>query len=129
MQKIKYPHILITIMASTTNKNTPGNYAAEQKLFQDHLDYQQYVSYGKTEATYLPGTGLLAGKVFHDNFTANYIEVEGFLRGTGMSNLVNPRPEVTPEKIEMKSLAIHEKLPVLLPRDLVIDHNQRPQWS
>jgi hypothetical protein len=116
-------------MASTTNKNTPGNYAAEQQLFQHHLDYQQYANYGKTDTTFLPGTGLLAGKVFHDNFSTNFIEVEGFLRGTGMSNLVNPKADVKPELIELKSLAIHEKLPVLLPRELVVEKDQRPLWS
>jgi hypothetical protein len=116
-------------MASTVNKNTPGNYAAEQTLFKEHLDYQQYAPYGKTETTYFPGTGLLPGKVFHDNFSTNFIEVEGFLRGTGMTNLVNPKSDVKPDLIDMKSLAIHETLPVILPRNLIVEKDQRPLWS
>jgi len=116
-------------MASTVNKNTPGDYAAEQLLFKEHLDYQQYAPYGKTETTYFPGTGLLPGKVFHDNFSTNFIEVEGFLRGTGMTNLVNPKSDVKPDSINMKSLAIHETLPVIIPKNLVVEKDQRPLWS
>jgi hypothetical protein len=120
-------------MASTSNKNSPGDYDTEQRQFRDHLAYQQYIhnSAGQAYTTHLPGNGLLAGQVYSANFSKNNIDTESFLRGTGTTNLVQPEQstQVTPERIDLDSLHIHEKLPVILPRHLIIDRNQRPLWS
>ena len=120
-------------MASTSNKNTTGNYDAEQRQYRDHLAFQQYIhnSAGQAYTTHLPGNGLLAGQVYSANFSKNNIDIESFLRGTGTTNLVEPEQStnVTPEVIGLDSLHMHEKLPVILPRNLIIENNQRPLWS
>jgi hypothetical protein len=120
-------------MASTSNRNYNGNYDAEQRQYRDHLAFQQYIhnSSGQAYTTHLPGTGLLAGQVYSANLSTNNIDIESFLRGTGTTNLVNPKEStnVKPDLVNLDSLNIHEKLPVILPRNLVIERNQRPLWS
>jgi hypothetical protein len=120
-------------MASTSKRNDSGNYDAEQRQFRDHLAHQQYInnSAGQAYTNNLPGTGLLAGQVYSGNLSKNHIDVESFLRGTGATNLVQPElsTNVKPDLIDLDSLNIHEKIPVILPRNLIIERNQRPQWS
>jgi len=120
-------------MASTSIKNTPGDYNAQQRKFSDHLAYQHYVhnSAGQAYTTHLPGNGLLAGKVYSANLSYNHIDVESFLRGTGTTNLVQPElsTNVTPDLVNLDSLNIHDKLQVILPQNLSIERNQRPLWS
>jgi hypothetical protein len=120
-------------MSSTSNLNYKGNYEAEQRQYRDHLAFQQYIhnSAGQAYTTNLPGTGLLAGKIYSANLSRNNIDVESFLRGTGTTNLVQPElsTNVKPDLINLDSLNIHEKLPVILPKNLVIEKDQRPQWS
>lgn len=120
-------------MASTSIKNTKGDYDAEQRQFRDHLAFQQYLhnSAGQAYTTNLPGNGLLAGQVYSANLSRNNIDVESFLRGTGATNLVQPElsTNVKPDLVNLDSLNIHEKLPVIIPRNLIIEKNQRPLWS
>ena len=120
-------------MASTSNLNYKGNYEAEQRKYRDHLAFQQYVhnSAGQAYTNNLPGIGLLAGQVYSGNFSKNHIDVESFLRGTGTTNLVQPElsTNVKADLVNLESLNIHEKLPVILPKNLVIERNQRPLWS
>lgn len=120
-------------MASTSNKNTLGDYDAEQRRYRDHLAFQQYVhnSAGQAYTTNLPGNGLLAGQVYSGNLSHNNIDVESFLRGTGATNLVQPElsTNVKPDLVQLDSLNIHEKLPVIVPRNLIVEKNQRPLWS
>ena len=120
-------------MASTSNRNYIGNYTAEQRQFRDHLAFQQYIhnSKGQAYTTNLPGTGLLPGQIYSGNISNNNIDIESFLRGTGVNNLVQPElsTNVEPDLINLDSLNIHEKLPIILPRNLKIENNQRPYWS
>jgi len=120
-------------MASTSNLNYIGNYEAEQRQYRDHLAFQQYInsSSGQAYTNNLPGIGLLAGQVYSGNLSRNNIDVESFLRGTSTVNLIQPElsTNVKPNLIDLDTLNIHEKLPVIIPKNLVIEPNQRPQWS
>ena len=121
-------------MTSTSNRNYNGNYEAEQKQYLDHLAYQQYIhnSNGQAYTNNLPGIGLLPGQIYSANLSRNNIDVESFLRGTGSANLVNPESslvDVKPDLISLDSLNIHEKLPVILPKDIIVVQNVRPTWS
>jgi len=120
-------------MTSTSNRNYSGNYDAEQRQYRDHLAFQQYLNSASGQAftNNLPGTGLLAGQVYSGNLSTNNIDVESFLRGTGTVNLVQPElsTNVKPDLTQLDSLNIHEKLPIILPRNLKIEENQRPLWS
>jgi hypothetical protein len=121
-------------MTSTSKRNYNGNYDAEQRQFQDHLAYQQYIhnSNGQAYTNNLPGIGLLPGQIYSANLSHNNIDVESFLRGIGSANLVNPELSslnIKPDLISLASLNIHEKLPVILPKDIIVEQNVRPTWS
>lgn len=116
----------IIFMASTSNRNTPGNYALEQKMNQ-HIDsYQTYIHAGEAYTNHLPGNGLLPASTARSQLCGNYCDVESQLRGIGSTNLVNPQTPVVPQHRTLDSLSIMTKLPVLLPEPLVVEKNQRP---
>lgn len=113
-------------MASTRNKNTPGDYASEKKANQIQVDYNTYHSYGVPSVNYLPGDGLLSGKVASSSLSNNYCDIESYLRGIGSTNLETPQPEIVPSIKQLKSLAVMEKTPLIIPGDLVMEQGQRP---
>jgi hypothetical protein len=118
-------------MASTSNKNTPGNYKAEQQINARIDTYALYEnSYaGKAYSNYLPGDGLLPGSNARSTLCQNYVDVETQLRGIGSTNLVKPKAEVRPEFLPIESLNVIDRLPTLLPEPLIVQKDQRPQWS
>ena len=80
-------------MASTSNKNTPGNYAAEQRINDRIGDYRTYIHSSPAEATsgHHPGRGVLPAKTARKELCTNYTDVESQLRGIGTTNLVTPQ--------------------------------------
>lgn len=112
-------------MASTRNKNTPGDYTAEQRSISQHINYNTYQSYGVPQRTYLPGDGLLAGRVASAQLSHNSSDIESFLWGIGSTNLVTPLPATTPEIKPLQSLAVMDKIPLIVPGDLLVQPNQR----
>jgi hypothetical protein len=121
-------YTLFSFMASTSNKNTPGNYALEQTMNR-HIDgYHVYLHSAGGEAftNHLPGDGLLSGSIARSQLCGNYCDVESQLRGIGSTNLVNPQTPVTPQLYTLKSLSVMNKLPVILPEPLVVEKNHRP---
>ena len=52
-------------MASTRNRNTPGNYCLEERQFQNSSNYTLYPNsqYGAAYNTRLPGNGLLPAQI------------------------------------------------------------------
>jgi hypothetical protein len=112
-------------MASTRNKNTPGDYISEQRSITQHINYRTYHSYGVPQTTYLPGDGLLQGRVAPHQLSHNSSDIESFLWGIGSTNLVNPLPPTNPEIKQLKSLAVMDKIPVIVPGDLQVQPNQR----
>jgi hypothetical protein len=114
-------------MSSTTDKNTPGNYAIEQFSIQKMRDYDVYSGYGVNSQTCQPGDGLLAGKMNHSQLAYNGIDIESFLRGINSTNLVTPSHPVIPRIRPLKSLCIFDKPTMILPKSLKIDENQRPK--
>jgi hypothetical protein len=115
-------------MASTSNKNTPGNYSQEQRMNTKVDEYRTFTNSaaGYAYTNHLPGDGLLAGTNARENLCANYCDVESQLRGIGSTNLVNPQTPVTPQFKNVSSLSVMDKLPVLMPEPLVVEKNQRP---
>jgi hypothetical protein len=51
------------------------------------------------------------------------------LRGIGANNLVSPQSPATPDIKEIKSLSIADRIPLYVPRTLVVDPNQRPHHN
>ena len=118
-------------MASTRNKNTPGNYAAEQAAYNHACDaflYKNQAS-GMAFTTHFASDGILMGRMGSMALTDNFADVESELRGIGATNLVNPRGRFEPEAKPIQSLRMISRLPVILPKPMQLDPNQRPLWS
>lgn len=115
-------------MASTRNKNTPGNYCLEQREYKESEQYTlyKYSQYGQAYNTKLAGNGLNPGQMPWNTLSYNAPDVESFLRGINSTNLVNPAPVFVPELKCLKSANVFEKGPTFIPEPLVIEKNQRP---
>ena len=112
-------------MASTRNKNTPGNYNAEQWSLNEQINYNTYKNYGVPQASYFPGDGLLQGRIAPENLSNNSCDIESQLFGIGSTNLVKPLPSVVPEIKPLQSLAVMDKTPLIIPGDLIVQGEQR----
>jgi hypothetical protein len=115
-------------MASTRNKNTPGNYCLEQKQFNNSATYTLYPNsqYGAAYNTSLPGNGLMPAQIPWNKLSYNAADTESFLFGINSTNLVNPAPCFVPEITKLPSHNIYEKGTIYMPEPLVIENNQRP---
>jgi len=115
-------------MASTRNRNTPGNYEAEQSINHTAHRYYAYETashYAVPNETYFPGNGLIGMKSAHRNLSQNYSDVESYLFGIGSTNLVSPQSDPIPEINKLKSLNMIDKPEVILPAQLSVLPNQR----
>jgi hypothetical protein len=117
-------------MASTRNKNTPGDYALEKQAIQRQHQERMYIhqSQGQAKQTNLPGNGLLSGKYAARDLAKNDCDIESFLFGIGSTNLENPLPAVTPQLNTIKSINVMEKMPMQTPRPFSMEPNQRPMY-
>ena len=115
-------------MASTRNRNTPGNYCLEQREYLHSENYTLYPNsqYGAAYNTRLPGVGLLPAQIPWNKLSHNAADTESFLFGINSTNLVNPAPCFTPEIAKLQSANIYEKGVTFIPEPLVIEKNQRP---
>lgn len=115
-------------MASTRNKNTPGNYCLEQKQFSNSQGYTLYPNsqYGAAYNTRFAGNGLNPAQIPWNKLSYNAPDIESFLFGINATNLVKPAPCFVPELAKIELVNIYENRPILIPEPLVIDTNQRP---
>lgn len=117
-------------MASTRNKNTPGNYFLEKHASikkQEELMYP-HAAQGQAIQTNLPGNGLLSGRYAGRDLAKNDCDIESALFGIGSTNLENSKAPVKPELNKLSSLNIMQKLPQIVPTPFAIEPNQRPMW-
>jgi hypothetical protein len=118
-------------MASTRNRNTPGNFQAEQhsnQTFREYRSYETSSHYAIPTETYFPGNGLIGMKTAHRNLSENYCDVESFLFGIGSTNLVSPKEDPTPNILPKKSLNIAGRTELILPAPLTTLNGQRRMW-
>lgn len=115
-------------MASTRNKNTLGDYYLQQRQYYKMAQYELYPNsqYGVAYDTKNPGNGLLPGQIAATKLSNNSSDIESFLFGINSTNLVNPAPCLVPELIRLQDANIYEKKPILIPKPLVIEKEQRP---
>ena len=115
-------------MASTRNKNTPGNYCLEQKQYTHSRTYTLYPNsqYGEAYDTKLPGNGLNPGQIPGNKMSQNEPDIESFLFGINSTNLVNPAPTFVPELTRLGTSNIFKKDVIYVPEPLVVEKNQRP---
>ena len=117
-------------MASTRNKNTPGNYAAEKSAFEKSYRETMFLhgASGQAIQTNLPGDGLLQGRIAGRDLAKNDCDIESFLFGIGSTNLESPIGPVHPEITRLQSVNVSRKIPMVLPRDLRVESDQRPMY-
>ena len=115
-------------MASTRNRNTPGNYSLEQREYKQSENYTLYTNsqYGAAYNTRLPGNGLMPAQIPWNKLSHNAADTESFLFGINSTNLVNPAPCFTPEIAQLGSANIYENKATFISEPLVIEKNQRP---
>lgn len=117
-------------MASTRNKNTPGNYKAEQWSLEQYRinEFYKHASNGQAITTHLPGNGLAGSWMPRTELSHNPIEIESFLYGIGSTNLVDPKSDPSPQLKSVDTLSVADRLPLIMPKPLFIEPNQRPLW-
>ena len=115
-------------MASTRNKNTPGNYCLDQKQNTQTQSWQLYINgaNGYAYDTRLSGVGLNPGQLPWSKLSYNPTDTESFLFGINSTNLVNPAPTFTPEIKCLQSVNLFKKTDVIMPIPLVVSKSQRP---
>ena len=115
-------------MASTRNKNTPGNYILEQRNFSLARDYESYhhSQYGKAYSNALPCLGFNPSHMPMQTFAHNPIEIEGALFGINSTNLVTPEKPVNPELIKLPEISYFDRVSLYMPEQLVVQTDQRP---
>jgi hypothetical protein len=118
-------------MASTRNKNTPGNYNLEQRNHTLSSSYKLYTnsSHGAAYTTQNPGNGLNPGQIPGNQLSHNTADIESFLFGINSTNLVNPSHTVKPELIRLSSTHLFDKPSTVMPVPLYLEKNQRSSWS
>jgi hypothetical protein len=115
-------------MASTRNKNMRNEYALEQQMNRHLTQYNVYKNsaQGTPWETHIPDVGWMPSNVSRETFATNAVDVESMLRGTGESNLVNPKPQTVPQKVEVPYKSFFDRPEVVLPDPLVVERFQRP---
>ena len=116
-------------MASTRNRNSPGDYSLEQSQKSNVAGYFMYENSGHPETSNFAGNGLLMGRMASTNLSTNSVDIESFLYGIGTSNLVNPFKPITPEIKQLNSLNVIDRLPIHIPSEIKITPNQRPSFT
>lgn len=115
-------------MASTRNKNTPGNYNLEDKAYNNRYSMIMDTTKRTSDQKSLPGNGLLQGKVPSRDLATNYTDIESTLFGIGSTNLVQSLPSVTPEIHSYPSLNIIHKIPMVIPSPVYVNTKQRANY-
>ena len=110
-------------MASTRNKNTPGNYCLDQRQNVGIETWQLYVNgaNGTAYDTRLPGNGLNPGQMNYNSLSHNPADIESFLFGINSTNLVRPAPCFEPQITQLCDANIYNKGPVFIPEPLTIE--------
>ena len=118
-------------MASTRNRNTTGNYLLEQWSLEQNRVHQCYLHAGNGEAvtTHFAGNGLIGGWMPRTQLSYNPIDIESSLYGIGSTNLVHPKSETIPYFKTVDTLSIANRIPMILPKPLYVEPNQRPNWG
>lgn len=116
-------------MASTRNRNTPGDYKMEKGAYIKTCDYNTYTSYGVPTESYFPGVGIAGAKMARTELAYNSCDIESSLFGIGSANLETPQPRVIPNIRQPKSLNFADRLPMFMPQPLEVDTAiQRPLY-
>ena len=112
-------------MSSTRNKNTHTDYCLEKQKTSRYNDYQNYKYSRHNYDPKMPGFGFTPTQIPGKDLSHNYVNIESQLFGIGANDLENQRATETPDMKNMSEFTLTEKSPVLMPRPLVVEKNQR----
>ena len=115
-------------MASTRNINTRGDYSLGQEHYGLARMYNNYIhnAQGCAFKNSIPSIGITPGHMPRNTLSNNPVDIESSLFGINSTNLVNPRKPVKPDLKKIPTSEFFDRLPVLMPKPLVIENNQRP---
>jgi len=115
-------------MTSTRNINSKGDYKLEQSQIGEYMNYTNYLhgAQGRAFIQTLPSIGYNPSGMPRDTFSKNPIEIESMLFGINSTNLVTPRKPIIPQLRQIPTSNFFNRLPVHMPKPLVIENNQRP---
>ena len=115
-------------MASTRNNNTPGNYCIQQRGYSLALKYDLYQNsqYGDAYKPAIPCLGYTPSHMPWNTLSNNPVEIESTLFGINSTNLVTPQPPVKPQLKTVPTKSFFQRIPLIMPKPLVIEARQRP---
>lgn len=115
-------------MASTRNLNTRGNYDLEQQSIMLSRNYNNYLyaAQGCAFQPSIPTIGYMPNHMPRHTLSRNPIDIESSLFGINSTNLVNPQKPVVPDLKRIPSSLFFDRLPVHMPKPLVVEKDQRP---
>lgn len=113
-------------MASTRNKNSPGNYSLESQGKREQAQYKVNEIYSVPEQTNFFGDGLLPGRVGPAKLSSNYCDIESDLKGIGSTNLVQSKAPTEPDIFQLKSLNMIDRVPLIMPKSYQHSNVERP---
>ena len=114
-------------MASTRNKNMPGEYCLRQMSNKHSTNFMTYEGAGLNSNNFLPCAGILHGKVPNNVLSQNSTDVESFLLGINSSNLVDPSPNFNAKLKCSGLISFFNRPQPSLPTPMVIEGCQRPK--
>jgi hypothetical protein len=115
-------------MASTRNLNTRGNYNLEQQSNSLSRNYSSYLynAQGRAYQPSIPTIGFMPNRMPRNTLSTNPIDIESLLFGINSTNLVTPQKPIKPQLKKIPTSVFFDRLPVHMPKPLVIENNQRP---
>jgi len=115
-------------MASTRNKNTKNDYNLEQqsKIINSDWKLYEHSSYGRPYHSSIPSLGYMPSYMSNEEFSNNSIDIESSLFGINSTNLVSNSFKCNPQLNNIQFKSFFNKLPIIMPKPLVILDNQRP---
>jgi hypothetical protein len=115
-------------MASTRNINTRGDYALEQDTLKESRNYNSYLhaAQGCAFRPSIPTIGITPNRMPRHTLSRNPIDIESMLFGINSTNLVNPQKPIKPDLKKIPTSVFFDRLPVHMPKPLVVENDQRP---
>jgi hypothetical protein len=113
-------------MASTRNRNTPGDYKMEQVQYDKNVKYNTNKEYGQTAVSHHPGDGLMGARTCRNALAYNACDIESTLFGIGSTNLVNHKEPTNPQLKNLKTLDFMERPKVFVVEPRSLNSDQRP---
>ncbi len=115
-------------MTSTRNINSRGDYNLEQEYYGLARNYNNYKhsSQGCAYKPSIPSIGITPNRMPRNTLSNNPVDIESLLFGINSSNLVNPQKPIKPQLKRIPTSEFFDRLPVHMPKPLVIENNQRP---